>query len=241
MPTDEQSRRRIICLANSRKPGGRCIAGKLYFQGKFGKWLRPISAREGEELSEAERLVGLRTEPAILDVLEFSIITAKPSHHQTENWIINSRVGMQKVGSISPKDLMLVLDKPISLWIVGSSSKRGKNDFVPEDRIDEVTDSLSLINPTFFAIHVLTDDFKGQQARQVRGEFSHFGVAYNLKITDPVVDTKYLTKADGIYKIQNALLTISLTEKIFRPRYNHSAGFYKLIAGVIELPEGGPK
>lgn len=236
-----QSRRQIVCLANSRKPDGRCIAGKLYFQGKFGSWLRPISAREGEELSEAERHVGPKTEPAMLDILEFSIIAAKPSHHQTENWIINPKVGMQKVGSISPKDLMLALDRPINLWIVGSSSKRGKNDFVPEDRIEEVTDSLFLINPTSFAIHVLTEDFMGRQSRQVRGQFSHYGAEYNLKITDPVVEVKYLAKGDGIYKIQNALLTISLTEKVFRPRYNHSAGFYKLIAGVIEIPEMGPR
>ena len=236
-----QSRRQIVCLANSRKPDGRCIAGKLYFQGKFGSWLRPISAREGEELSEAERHVGPKTEPAMLDILEFSIIAAKPSHHQTENWIINPKVKMQKVGSISPKDLMLALDRPINLWIVGSSSKRGKNDFVPEDRIEEVTDSLFLINPTSFAIHVLTEDFMGRQSRQVRGQFSHYGAEYNLKITDPVVEAKYLAKGDGIYKIQNALLTISLTEKVFRPRYNHSAGLYKLIAGVIEIPEMGPR
>ena len=241
MSNVDQSLRRIICLANSRKPDGRCIAGKLYFQGKFGTWLRPISTREGEELSEAERLVGPKTEPAMLDILEFSIIAAKPSHHQTENWIINPKVKMQKVGSISPKDLILGIDRPINLWIVGSSSKRGKNDFVPEDRIEEVTDSLFLINPTSFVIHVLTDDFMGRQSRQVRGEFSHYGAEYNLKITDPVVEAKYLAKGDGIYKIQNAMLTISLTEKIFRPRYNLSAGFYKLIAGVIEIPEGGPK
>ena len=74
MASVDQNGRRIICLANSRKPDGRCIAGKLYFQGKFGKWLRPISAREGEELSEVERLVGPKTEPAMLDILEFSII-----------------------------------------------------------------------------------------------------------------------------------------------------------------------
>ena len=237
----DQTRRRIICLANSRKPQGRCIAGKLYVQGKFGKWFRPISAREGEELSETERFVEGNSEPALLDILEFSIIQAKPSNHQTENWLINPRVRMQKIGNISPRDLMITVDKPINLWIVGSSSKRGKNDFVPEDRIEEVSDSLILLNPTTFSIHVITDDFMGRVSRQVRGEFTHYGAEYNLKITDLVLEAKYLAKSDGIFKIQNVLLTISLTEKIFRPRYNHSAGFYKLIAGVIELPEGGPK
>jgi len=224
-------------LANSRKPDGRCIAGKIYIQKGVGEWFRPISAREGEELSEGERLIGAKTEPAMLDILEFSVLEAKPSHHQTENWLINPKVRMQKIGTVLPEDLMRAVDKPINLWIVGSSSKRGKNDFVPEDRIAEVSGSLFLINPTFFSIHVLTDDFMGRKSRQVRGEFSQCGAEYNLKITDPVIEAKYLAKKDGIYKIQNALLTISLTEKIFRPRYNQSAGFYKLIAGVIELAE----
>lgn len=151
----DQNRRRIICLANSRKPHGRCIAGKLYFQGKFGKWFRPISSREGEELSEMERFVNHNSEPALLDILEFSIVQAKPSHHQTENWLINPRVRMQKVGSISTTQLMSAIDKPINLWIVGSSSKRGKNDFVPEDRIEEVNDSLFLVNPTTFPYTLL--------------------------------------------------------------------------------------
>jgi len=235
----KQDGRRIVCLANSRKPSGRCIAGKLFFQGKFGNWIRPISMREGEELSELERQIGTKTEPALLDILEFSIIAPKPTHHQTENWIMNPAMKMRKVGSISPKDLMLALDKPINLWVVGSSSKRGRNDFVPEGRIQEVTDSLFLINPIFISIQVLTDDYNGLITRQVRGEFTYCGAEYNLKITDPLVEAKYLAKSDGVYKIQNVLLTISLTEKIFRPRYSHSVGFYKLIAGIIEIPEGG--
>jgi hypothetical protein len=61
-----QSMRRIVCLANSRKPDGRCVAGKLYAQGKFGAWLRPISARDGEELSEQERQISKGLEPTYL-------------------------------------------------------------------------------------------------------------------------------------------------------------------------------
>jgi len=40
MISTPQDMRRIVCLANSRKPDGRCVAGKLYAQGKFGSWLR---------------------------------------------------------------------------------------------------------------------------------------------------------------------------------------------------------
>jgi len=44
--------KRIVCLANSRKLQGRCIAGREIVQGKPGAWIRPVSAREHEEVSE---------------------------------------------------------------------------------------------------------------------------------------------------------------------------------------------
>ena len=48
--------KRIVCLANSRKYSGRCIAGKeLLADGRPGRWIRPVSARENEEVSEHER------------------------------------------------------------------------------------------------------------------------------------------------------------------------------------------
>ena len=43
--------KRIVCLANSRKLGGRCIAGKeLLADGVSGSWIRPVSHREFEEV-----------------------------------------------------------------------------------------------------------------------------------------------------------------------------------------------
>ena len=37
--------KRIVCLANSRKRGGRCVAGKeLLADGRAGGWIRPVSA-----------------------------------------------------------------------------------------------------------------------------------------------------------------------------------------------------
>ena len=56
--TDEQAMaivKRIVCLANSRKLNGRCIAGKELLGERPGSWLRPVSAREHEEVSEYER------------------------------------------------------------------------------------------------------------------------------------------------------------------------------------------
>ena len=46
--------KRIVCLANSRKMSGRCIAGKEVLDTGYGEWIRPISKRETAEISEEE-------------------------------------------------------------------------------------------------------------------------------------------------------------------------------------------
>ena len=48
--------KRIVCLANSSKLNGRCIAGKEIIEdGRVGDWIRPVSVREKQEVSEWER------------------------------------------------------------------------------------------------------------------------------------------------------------------------------------------
>ena len=47
--------KRIVCLANSRMLSGRCIAGReLRAGGRPGPWVRPVSGREDEGVTEAE-------------------------------------------------------------------------------------------------------------------------------------------------------------------------------------------
>jgi len=231
--------RRIVCLANSRKPDGRCVAGKLYAQGKFGAWLRPISIREGEELSEQERHTSKGVEPTLLDILEFTIFRHKPSSHQPENYVINPQHKFKHVGRVSAQELIKVIDKPTNLWIMGYQSKTfGKNDLVPPNRISEVSNSLYLINPHSFTIQVV----QGTYSLQVRGHFTYLGAEYNLRITDPIVEERFIPKGVGEYKIQDVLLTISLAEKLFTVASNpSSSGYYKLIAGVIDISSLGLK
>ena len=47
--------KRMVCLANSRKLNGRCVAGiELVGDRRIG-WIRPVSDREHGEVSEYER------------------------------------------------------------------------------------------------------------------------------------------------------------------------------------------
>ena len=44
--------KRIVCLANSRKLTGRCIAGREWSEEQgIGSWVRLVSARENQEVS----------------------------------------------------------------------------------------------------------------------------------------------------------------------------------------------
>jgi len=67
----------------------------------------------------------------------------------------------------------------------------------------------------------------GNPRRKVRGEFTLNDVNYRLAITDPTVESEY---ADGTHDIGSAILCISLGEP-------YEGYAYKLIAGVIRVPE----
>ena len=234
-----QNKKSIVCLANSRKHNDRCVAGKIIQSGQVLEWIRPISSRQGEELSDSERQYQNGTEPQLLDIFEFSILEPKPSGHQSENFLIHGPRQFRKTGTLSPSELLKSIDKPVNLWIMGHQSKTyGKNDLVPPDRISEVKNSLYLINPHKFSVQIVSSNF----GRQTRGVFTYLGADYNLRITDPVLELNYRSKADGEYVIQDALLTISLAHDLHTvSKSPQSTGYYKVIAGVVDISLLGKK
>ena len=221
--------KRIVCLANSRKLVGRCIAGREVTTESFcGSWIRPVSERAGGEVSEYERQYEDGSDPRLLDVIDVPLLEPMPLSYQSENWLLDSELYWRKVGSYSRIDLPLLTDPVEPLWIDGHSTYHGRNDSIPIDLQGEVSSSLRFIGLDELKLEVFAPgEAFGNSKRRVQGQFRHSGRDYALWVTDPIFEQIYLARLNGSYLIGECNLTISLGEPYGR-------AIYKLIAAVIE-------
>ncbi len=74
----------VLCLANSRKMSGRCVAGKAITPKGPGDWIRPVSSRPDKELSASDRHYAGGAEPALLDVINIQFLGHDPHPYQPE-------------------------------------------------------------------------------------------------------------------------------------------------------------
>lgn len=213
----------LVCLANSRKIGGRCLAGIEVQQGgddfdvvrEGGEpvWIRPVSASQHGELATY-------TVQAfnLLDVLEVECTAPAPVGAQVENWRFESS-SLKKVGEfpndVAHLDLLLSSDRG------GLFGNHGKA--VHSDHIGEVDHSLLFIRAHEPTSHV-QKNAKGND--QIRMHFVSNWMQYDLAVTDPVaekllpVTPELLTAADAVY------VTLSLG-------LEYQSFYSKLIAGVF--------
>lgn len=224
--------KRIVCLANSRKLSGRCIAGREWMGGRVGAWIRPVSDRPNEEVSEEERQYEDGSDPKVLDVIDIPLIAPRPRAWQQENWLLDPTAYWVRRGRVTWRDLAAMVDAPPMLWPNGYRTYHGLNDRVREDEAMSLTTSLHLLRTDSVTLSVFAPSAAfGNPKRKVYGRFSHAGTEYRLRVTDPVYERAYLAKADGEYSLGESYLTISLGEV-----WNGFA--YKLIAAIIEKGGG---
>lgn len=225
--------KRIVCLANSRKLNGRCVAGIEVADGRRLGWIRPVSAREHEEVSEGERRYGNGNEPGLLDVMDVSVLEHRPRDYQQENWLLDPSVNWQRAGRMAWADLPPFADQPEPLWINHDSTYNGMNDRIPIAEAARLRSSLRLILVDRLTLSVCRPGQAfGNSKRRVQGRFAFEGEQYHLWITDPQYEDEYLAKADGAYSIGESFVTVSLGEP-------HNGYCYKLIAAIIER-DGAP-
>lgn len=223
--------KRIVCLANSRKLHGRCVAGRELINDKPAGWVRPVSARPQEEVSEYERQYEDGSDPRVRDVIDVPLLEPRPKDHQQENWLLDPKYYWVKVRRAKWRDLLQLEEPEGPLWINGHSTFNGLNDIVPIAEAMSLQNSLRLIRVESLRLSVFAPgEAFGNSKRRVQATFHHDGVRYKFWVTDPLYERQYLAQPNGEYDLGESFLTISLSE----PHKDHNNDCYKLVAAVIE-------
>ncbi len=189
----------IVCLANSRKISGRCIAGKIV---RSNQWVRPVSSRDTEEISEYERRYENGQMPRLLDIIRIPVKEHRPKLFQTENYLIHDDYYWEKIGRFDGS-LHDLLDYPCDLWGTACSSYQGLNDRFSEQQCNNYSESLYLIKPESLKIIVRTEGQEfGNSRRKVRARFTYNHQSYLWPVTDPDVERQYLSGNNGEFILE---------------------------------------
>lgn len=222
--------KKIVCLANSRKISGRCIAGKELLEGNYNEWIRPVSKRATGEISEYEKRFEDGEHPHVLDIITIPFVEHRPHNYQQENHLIDDGYYWEKEGTLSLSELPKVVDAvPDELWLNGYSSYNGINDRIPEPEANRLESSLLLIQPDTLTISVEIEGAEFDNGkRKVRAIFTHNNHQYKLAVTDPRIESHFLKNEDGQYEVNvgEVYMCISIGEP-----YNDYC--YKLVASII--------
>ncbi|MDA1275847.1 MAG: hypothetical protein O2960_17670 [Verrucomicrobia bacterium] len=225
--------KRIVCLANSRKLSGRCIVGREIVNDSPGAWIRPVSAREHQEVSWEERHYEDGSDPSVLDVVAVPLLEPRPHQFQQENWLLDPTFYWRKTGRMDWAGLQDFVEPEGPLWVNGQHTGRGLNDRISMKDAERLRSSLRLVRINSLTIDVSCPGAAfGNPKRRLQGQFQFPGVWYHLRVTDPVYERRFLALPDGQHRLGESCLAISLGE----PFEGYA---YKLIAAIIERSETG--
>jgi len=216
----------LVCLANSRKNKGRCVAG-MVDEGS-GQWIRPVSARPNREVSEYERQYADSTDPRVLDIIAVPLLHPQARSYHSENWLLDPHYYWEKTGRAEWDTLLTLEQHPKTLWTNGHSTYHGNNNRVLIEQAHTLPDSLKLIRVDCVTLQVhMPGDRFGDTRKVVDAHFRHAGCTYILRVTDPEYEQTYVDEQEGTYKLSESFLTVSLGEP-------HEGYAYKLVAAIIE-------
>ena len=226
----------FICLANSFKYGGRCIAGieirlsadektfRVVTEDGEPKWIRPVQRETSHKEIPTETARNIR----ILDVIELSNTEACGSGCQNENFYY-SRMRIIKSLPFSQKVLRALLSKRD--FVLHSQGR-----FLTHKEYCANKGSLMLIEPEEPEI-IREEKLKdGIKKIQYKTRFTYKGNEYLVSVTDP----RYLERMEGYSNVPligkfpsgTFYYAISMTEEPVE--VDGQLQHYKLIAGIID-------
>jgi len=210
---------RFVCLANSFKEGGRCIAGIVLdennnpiFDNGNPKWIRPIC-----NTAHGEVPTHLASNITILDIVEIEVLSYPDlSTYQFENALFKEKK-LYAIGKYDKAKLTVLYNA--NRLIFGNLGKA-----ISEDKIKEQNFSLMFVNSSDFKVYQRT--YEDNQKQQARIQFAYCGNQYDLPITDPNFLKKYQSDSEFINDYSQIDMTISIGVE-------HNGWYYKLISGII--------
>lgn len=215
----------IICLANSRKYSGRCIAG-LRTDGKG--WIRPVGMGRHGVLFERHFRLDDKTHTQVLDVVRIKVERPYPEQHQPENWLLSRSAWKLIERPASYKYKKLLRSHTVYTGkLFGNTGDKVACDHLKNN---PAASSLELAVPQMFKWQIRLKDGR----RKTRAKFILGDRDYNLAVTDPFWENELSHLPPGLHPFTSAglnefILTISLGEPF--------EGYcYKLVAAVIVLP-----
>ncbi|MGC9505045.1 dual OB domain-containing protein [Baaleninema sp.] len=234
---------KILCLANSFKHGGRCIAG---IKTDRSGWIRPVSCQSDGTLTEENCKLANGKFPQIFDVIKINCTEPRPSPHQPENWVVSPKKWMF-LGRPETKFLKSLLKSEVERskryqYLLENPIDRLDWQFIQENPLES---SLKIIAPKNITWKITTPDFIN---RKYRVSFQFCEVFYDLPITDPEWRETLSQLPDGDYSAaeaiehlnlpdfhpDNFLFTLSLGEP-FQPRSPGEWYCFKIVAAVMNL------
>jgi len=211
---------KLLCLANSYKEGGKCLAGiqldaqnrPLRINGR-PRWIRPVCATTFGQVPNY-----LCAEAMILDIIEIDNADVCETSYQPENTTFD-KDSIRVLGKLERDILDEICDNEAFTTIFGN-----KGNTITKETIEEVGYSLMFVKITAFQIR--QKKRQNYKRPQLRLTFRYRGQVYNFPITDPDFLLKYALNnkiLDGINSIY-VVLSISVP-------FNDA--YYKLVGTVI--------
>lgn len=178
--------KRIVCLANSFKIGGSCIAGReVLVNGKYGGWIRPVSARATAEVSSSECKYQNNSSPKLLDIIDVPLLNTAPHNHQTENHVIDAKTWWVKRGELRWDDLEQLRERPESLWINSDHTSTGAFNCISQAEAATLHDSLVLIKKNAFTVQVGSKDLEPENDQDLSRTIQIQGRGLQLEPNGP--------------------------------------------------------
>jgi hypothetical protein len=233
----------IVVLANSKKPGGRCLAGKELIQKsngwEIGSWIRPVTMENSGAVPEYSMSLALGHLPRLLDIIEIPFVRYAPTPDQPENWLLDIPIKpntWQFRGLFDSKEIKSLIDEPAEIWDDKTDSRRVVAGY-PQKMSKPA--SLYLIKPEdILSISIWSEPNPFEPTKPIKRHrqaiIRYAGTSHSLDIDDVAFADKYYPKHPAPHdppisvKLKNpkeTLVCVSLTPEYRGKHYKIAAAF----------------